>query len=168
MLSLQLRLGQGLLVELHIQPHYWLLGIGGRPHTLFGPLIEILGPTGFLWLVDWTNRPFGPSMAYPPSFVLHCCELYNEVGQCFGLNCSPQAILYVELTQLYHPQYQSSGCLRIVHCLSQRFVHLDCYSVCLKIQLKPTGGYNQSKSQLFHGRIPFFCPSKCLASVEHG
>ena len=93
-------LGEGLLVELHIWPHYWLLGIRGRSHALFGPLLEIAGLLGFLWHVDWTNRPFGPSMGLPPAFVLHCCELYNEVGQCLGLNCSPRAVLYVELTQL--------------------------------------------------------------------
>ena len=118
MFPLLLWLGQGLLVELHIWPHYWLSGIRGRPHTLFGPLLEIAGLPGFLWHVDWTNHPFGPTMGLPPAFVLHCCELCNEVGQCLGLNCSPQAVLYVELTELYHPQYQLFGCLQIVHCLS--------------------------------------------------
>ena len=80
MLPPLLWLGQGLLVELHIWPHYWLSEIRGRPHTLFGPFLEIAGLPEFLWHVDWTNHSFGPFMGLPPAFVLHCCELCNEVG----------------------------------------------------------------------------------------
>ena len=58
-------------------------------HTLFSPLLEIVGPLRFLRHVDWTNRPFRPSMGLPPVFVLLYYELCNEVNQFLSLNCSP-------------------------------------------------------------------------------
>ena len=99
MLPPLLWLHQGLLVELLIRSHYWLSRIKGRPHTLFGPLLGIIGPPRFLWHVNWMNRSFGPSMGLPPAFVLIYPPLLWTLQQSWPM-LNPWAVLYVELIQL--------------------------------------------------------------------